>query len=138
MTELERSHAELRAALRIAGKEIVKLNLGKRDTGLLRKLRQVLKEATAISRIILPRVCQRLPQELDWLPTGTTPSHHFQAIEQATVIELITSPEIDCAWKHSTLDATQLCPSRLNTCSIFVFTAACLADSSRCANTNSP
>jgi hypothetical protein len=35
MTPLERSHAELRAALRLAGKEIVKLNFGKSDTPLL-------------------------------------------------------------------------------------------------------
>jgi len=35
-------------------------------------------------------------------------------------------------------DALQLCPSRLNTCSIFVFTAACMAVSSRPARTSSP
>jgi hypothetical protein len=33
MTDLERSHAELRAVLRLAGKEIVKLNFGKRQVG---------------------------------------------------------------------------------------------------------
>jgi hypothetical protein len=32
----------------------------------------------------------------------------------------------------------QLCPSRLYTCSIFVFTAACMAASSRPARTNAP
>jgi hypothetical protein len=45
MTPLERSHAELRAIVRLAGKEIVKLNFGKRDTPLLRKMREVLRES---------------------------------------------------------------------------------------------
>jgi hypothetical protein len=35
MTDLERSHAELRAAVILAGKEIRKLNFGKRDTPVL-------------------------------------------------------------------------------------------------------
>jgi hypothetical protein len=40
VTDLERSHLELRTALILAGKEIRKLNFGRRDTPLLRKLRQ--------------------------------------------------------------------------------------------------
>jgi hypothetical protein len=45
VTDIERSHDELRAAIILAGKEIRKLNFGKRDTPVLRKLRQVLRES---------------------------------------------------------------------------------------------
>jgi hypothetical protein len=41
---LLRQMAELRAALVLAGKEIVKLNFGKRDTPLLQRMRALLKE----------------------------------------------------------------------------------------------
>jgi len=51
VTDLERSHHELFAALLLAGKEIRKLNFGKRDTPLLRKLRQVLREARLVTRL---------------------------------------------------------------------------------------
>ena len=47
---LERSHAERRAGLRLASKEILLLNFGKRDTQLLWKLREVLREGTAVSK----------------------------------------------------------------------------------------
>jgi hypothetical protein len=44
-SDLLRSHHELRAALRVAGKEIRKLNFGKKDSPVLGLLRRVLKEA---------------------------------------------------------------------------------------------
>ena len=44
-SDLLRSHHELRAALRLAGKEIRKLNFGRSDTPMLRLLRKVLGEA---------------------------------------------------------------------------------------------
>jgi len=49
MTELERSNAELRAAVILAGKEIRKLNFGKRDTP-CRMLERVLKDARIVAR----------------------------------------------------------------------------------------
>jgi hypothetical protein len=49
MTALELSHAELRAALIIAGKEIRNLNFGKKDTPLLRTLRRVLRESRTVA-----------------------------------------------------------------------------------------
>jgi hypothetical protein len=56
LTDLERSHGELRAALLFAGKEIRKLNFGRSDTPLLRKLREVLRE----SRLVAARDCQKV------------------------------------------------------------------------------
>lgn len=50
MTDLQLSHAELRAALILAGKEIRKLNFGKSDTPLLRLLRRTLREARAVAK----------------------------------------------------------------------------------------
>ncbi len=50
VTDLERSHAELRAALMLAGKQIVKLNFGKRDDPILPILRRVLREAREVAR----------------------------------------------------------------------------------------
>jgi hypothetical protein len=44
-----RSHDELRAALRLAGAEIRKLNFGKKDTPLLNLLRRVLREGRAVA-----------------------------------------------------------------------------------------
>jgi hypothetical protein len=44
MTDLERSHAELRAALILAGNRIRHLNFGKRDDPVLKLLRRVLRE----------------------------------------------------------------------------------------------
>jgi len=49
-SDLQRSHDDLRAALVIAGKEIRKLNFGKRDTPVLQLLRRVLREARAVAR----------------------------------------------------------------------------------------
>jgi hypothetical protein len=41
MTDLERSHAELRAAVLLAGNEIRKLNFGRADSPVLAVLRRV-------------------------------------------------------------------------------------------------
>jgi hypothetical protein len=60
--ELLRSHDELRAALILAGREIRKLNFGKRDSPVLEKLRQVLKEARLVAK------AER--ETLDRLPKG--------------------------------------------------------------------
>jgi hypothetical protein len=46
---LLQSHDELRAALRLAGAEIRKLNFGKKDTPLLKLLRRVLREARTVA-----------------------------------------------------------------------------------------
>jgi hypothetical protein len=45
LTEFEQSHAELLAALIVAGKEIARLNFGRKDSPLLVKLRSVLRDA---------------------------------------------------------------------------------------------
>jgi hypothetical protein len=50
VTDLERSHTELRAALMLAGKRIVKLNFGRRDDPALPILRRVLREARVVAR----------------------------------------------------------------------------------------
>jgi hypothetical protein len=50
VTDLENSHTELRAALLLAGKHIVKLNFGKRDDPLLLVLRRVLRDARLIAK----------------------------------------------------------------------------------------
>jgi len=50
MTDLQRSHAELRAAVILAGKEIRKLNFGKADSPVLAMLRRVLREARAVAQ----------------------------------------------------------------------------------------
>ena len=49
MTELQRSHAELRAAVILAGKEIRKLNFGRVDSPVLAILRRVLREPRAVA-----------------------------------------------------------------------------------------
>jgi len=51
VTELDRSHAELLAAVLLAGKEIRKLNFGRADSPVLAKLRAVLREARAVAGI---------------------------------------------------------------------------------------
>lgn len=61
MTDLERSHAELRAALMLAGKRIVKLNFGKRDDPVLPILRRVLRDARAVAKKEGITVRVRLP-----------------------------------------------------------------------------
>jgi len=50
MTELQRSRAELRAAVMLAGKEIRKLNFGRADSPVLALLRRLLRDARAITR----------------------------------------------------------------------------------------
>lgn len=50
MTDLERSHAELRAALILAGKRIRKLNFGRRDDPVLPILRRVLRESREVAK----------------------------------------------------------------------------------------
>ena len=50
MTDLERSHAELRAALILAGKRIRKLNFGRSDDPVLATLRRVLREARIVAK----------------------------------------------------------------------------------------
>jgi hypothetical protein len=50
VTDLERSHVELRAALMLAGKQLVKLSFGKRDDPVLPILRRVLRDAPAAAK----------------------------------------------------------------------------------------
>jgi hypothetical protein len=50
MTNLQRSHAELRAAVMLAGKEICKLNFRRADSPVLAILRRVLRESRAVAR----------------------------------------------------------------------------------------
>ena len=45
MTDAERTNAELRAAIIIAGKRIVRLNFGRRNDPVLTILRRVLRES---------------------------------------------------------------------------------------------
>lgn len=47
---LLRSHDELRAALRVAGGEIRKLNFGKKDSPVLKLLRKVLLEVREVAK----------------------------------------------------------------------------------------
>lgn len=51
MTPLEQSHAELRAALILAGRHIRKLNFGRKDDPVLQKLRQVLRESRGVVQL---------------------------------------------------------------------------------------
>jgi len=59
VTDLELKHAELRAALRIAGMEIRKLNFGRRDSPVLQLLRRVYLTTAHSGRPKrkLPRAC---------------------------------------------------------------------------------
>jgi hypothetical protein len=50
MNDLLRSHAELRAALILAGKRIRALNRGRRDDPTLAVLRRVLRESRIVAR----------------------------------------------------------------------------------------
>jgi hypothetical protein len=50
VTDLERSHAKVRAALILAGKRIRKLSFGRRDDPVLPILRRVLREARAVAK----------------------------------------------------------------------------------------
>jgi hypothetical protein len=47
---LLRSHHELRAAVRLAGQKIAKLNFGRRNDPVLEFLRRTLREARAVAR----------------------------------------------------------------------------------------
>ena len=49
MTHLEQPHAELRAALILAGRQIVKLNFGKKDDPVLRISRRVIRDVRAVA-----------------------------------------------------------------------------------------
>ena len=51
MTDRQRSHAELRAAVILAGKEIRKLNFGRADSPVLGVLRRVLREMSDIEKL---------------------------------------------------------------------------------------
>jgi hypothetical protein len=50
MTDLERANAELRGALILAGKRIVKLNFGRREDPVLQILRRVLRESRQVAK----------------------------------------------------------------------------------------
>ena len=50
MPEMERSHAELRAAVILAGRKIKKLNFGRRDSPVLARLRLILREARRVAK----------------------------------------------------------------------------------------
>lgn len=50
MTELERSHTELRAMLILAGRRIRMQNVGRRNQPLLDKIREVLRDAQRVKR----------------------------------------------------------------------------------------
>lgn len=52
MTELERSHDDLRAALRIAGKRLRELNRNGKNNPMLKILRRVLMEARSARRAV--------------------------------------------------------------------------------------
>lgn len=52
MTELERSHDELRAALIVAGKHIRKLSFGRKDDPVLQVLRWVLRDARSVRKAV--------------------------------------------------------------------------------------
>jgi hypothetical protein len=60
MTDLERSHDELRAALILAGKHIRKLSFGRKDDPVLQLLRRVLRDARAVRKAARP-VRVRIP-----------------------------------------------------------------------------
>jgi hypothetical protein len=81
MTDLERSHAELRAALILAGREIRKLNFGKSDTPVLQTLRRVLLESRAAAiREHLADVLARQSREAEQPPAAKKPPAKKAAI----------------------------------------------------------
>jgi len=49
VTDLERSHSELRAALILAGREIRRLNFGRQDNPVLMKMREVMHDARKVA-----------------------------------------------------------------------------------------
>jgi hypothetical protein len=48
-SDLQRSHDDLRAVLRLAGAEIRKHSIGRRDSPLLQLMRRVLREARIVA-----------------------------------------------------------------------------------------
>jgi hypothetical protein len=62
MTDLQRSHAERRAAVILAGKEIRKLNFGRVDNPVLVILRRVLRESRTVAR--KEGITMRVPPDL--------------------------------------------------------------------------
>ncbi len=73
MTDLERSHAELRRALILAGRRIRKLNFGRRDDPVLVVLRRVLREARGVGSPGDPHVARLL--RMGASPVGGLKSH---------------------------------------------------------------
>ena len=75
MTDLQRSHAELRAAVILAGKEIRKLKFGGADSPVLAVRRRVLRESRAVRKegiTMRVRVDFKTPEQsrrlAEWLP----------------------------------------------------------------------
>jgi hypothetical protein len=64
MTELERSHAELRRAVILASKEICRLRLGRIDSRVLAELRRVLRKSRIVAHKERGRVAMRIRLEL--------------------------------------------------------------------------
>jgi hypothetical protein len=64
MTDLQRSHAELRAAVIIATKEICRLNSGSAVSPVLSKLRRVLRKSRTVAHDDRARVAMRIRLEL--------------------------------------------------------------------------
>ena len=69
---LQTSHGELRAALMLASKRIVKLNFGKRDDWLLVILRRVLRDARVVADSAAREGCNRAgAREARWYGAGS-------------------------------------------------------------------
>ena len=75
MTDLERAHAELsashdklRAAVIFAGREIRRLNFGRKDSETLKLLREVLREARRAKKLSESILDPALAAEIDKLP----------------------------------------------------------------------
>jgi hypothetical protein len=49
VTDLKRSHSELRAAFIVAGREIRRLNFGRRNNPVLAKMREVMRDARKVA-----------------------------------------------------------------------------------------
>src|ERR1035441_1398394 len=64
MTDLQRSHAELRAAVILAAKEICRLNSGSAVSPVLAKLRRVLRKSRTVAHDDRGRIAMRIRLEL--------------------------------------------------------------------------
>src|ERR1035438_2215478 len=64
MTDLQRSHAELRAAVILATKEICRLNSGSAVSPVLAKLRRVLRKSRTVAHDDRARIAMRIRLEL--------------------------------------------------------------------------